>query len=100
MAYYNTNKEEGGTLSISWNKADKQENMILDIFRERIQYTLEGLAPHDVQEQIHMKYNKRYPLTSIRRAISNLTDDKKLLKLRTMVMGSYGKKVHSWRLRG
>ena len=71
MAYYNTNRETGSTLSLSWGKANKQEH-----------------------------YGKRYPLTSIRRAISNLTDNGKLMKLERMVMGNYGKKVHTWRLNG
>ena len=100
MAYYNTNQESGPTLSLSWGKSDKQETMILEIFADRIRHTLNGLAPHQVQDQIVVRYGKRYPLTSIRRAISNLTDNGKLIKLNRMVMGSYGKKVHTWRLNG
>ena len=100
MAYYNTNRETGHTLSLSWGKANKQENMILEIFADRMRHTLNGLAPHQVRDQIVQRYGKRYPLTSIRRAISNLTDNGKLMKLERMVMGNYGKKVHTWRLNG
>jgi len=98
MAYYNTNQESGSTLSLSWGKSDKQETMILEIFADRIRHTLNGLAPHQVQDQIVQRYGKRYPLTSIRRAMSNLTDNGELMKLNRMVMGSYGKNVHTWRL--
>jgi len=100
MAYYNTNRETGSTLSLSWGKADKQENMILEIFSDKMRHTLNGLAPHQVRDQLVQRYGKRYPLTSIRRAISNLTDNGKLMKLERMVMGNYGKKVHTWRLNG
>ena len=98
MAYYNTNRETGKTLALSWGKANKQVNMILEIFEERIRHTLNGLAPHQVQHQIVVRYGKRYPLTSIRRAMSNLTDNGELIKLDRMVIGSYGKNVHTWRL--
>jgi len=100
MAYYNTNRETGPTLSLSWGKSNKQENMILEIFSDKMRHTLNGLAPHQVRDQIVQRYGKRYPLTSIRRAISNLTDNGKLMKLERMVMGNYGKKVHTWRLNG
>ena len=100
MAYYNTNRETGATLSLSWGKSDKQETMILEIFSDRMRHTLNGLAPHQVRDQIVQRYSKHYPLTSIRRAMSNLTDDGKLIKLDRMVMGNYGKNVHTWRLYG
>jgi len=97
VAYYNTNRETGPTLSLSWGKANKQENMILEIFTARFEHTLEGLAPHQVRDQIAQQYGINYPLTSIRRAMSDLTDNGKLIKLDRMVMGNYGKKVHTWR---
>jgi|TARA_Y100000310_G_scaffold29525_1_gene28036 hypothetical protein len=100
MAYYNTNREGGNTLRLSWGKADKQENMIMEIFQERARQTLAGLAPHQVRDKIAQDYGKQYPLTSIRRAISNLTDNGELVKLDRMVPGNYGKNVHTWRLRG
>jgi hypothetical protein len=100
MAYYNTNRETGATLSLSWGKSNKQESMIIEIFSNRIRQTLNGLAPHQVRDQLAQQYGKNYPLTSIRRAVSNLTDNGKLIKLDRMVMGSYGKKVHTWRLNG
>ena len=100
MAYYNTNRETGATLSLSWGKSSKQDTMIVEIFTARLRHTLEGLAPHQVRDQLAQQYGKSYPLTSIRRAMSNLTDNGKLIKLARMVMGNYGKKVHTWRLNG
>lgn len=43
----------------------------------------------------------KYPLTSVRRAISDLTKDEILVKdtdEKKMVMGLYGKPEHTWKL--
>ena len=36
------------------------------------------------------------PITSIRRAMTNLSDDGKLEKTKEYVVGNYGKKEHLW----
>jgi hypothetical protein len=38
------------------------------------------------------------PITSIRRAMTNLSDNGKLEKTNEFVMGNYGKKEHLWQL--
>tara|TARA_R100000458_G_scaffold23658_1_gene21195 strand:+ start:5508 stop:5792 length:285 start_codon:yes stop_codon:yes gene_type:complete len=93
MSYYNTNNETGGTLSISWDKTSKQKKLIYDIFAEF--YTL---APHQVKELLKLRYDVSYPLTSVRRAITDLTAESLLVKTDVMIDGNYGKKVHTWRL--
>ena len=39
-----------------------------------------------------------WPITSIRRAITDLTNAGKLTKTDTMKLGRYGKHVHTWKL--
>jgi hypothetical protein len=46
-------------------------------------------------------YNNHYPaapVTSIRRAITDLTVQDKLVKTNVMEIGGYGKDEHTWRL--
>ena len=50
-------------------------------------------------EEIHvLVFEAKCPLTSVRRAITNLTNDGRLEKLIIRRRGNYGKKVHTWRL--
>lgn len=43
-------------------------------------------------------YCAKWPITSIRRAITNLTNDGELVKHDRMRMGDYGKDNHTWSL--
>lgn len=50
-------------------------------------------------DEIHKKcFTERTPITSVRRAVTNLTDLCKLEKSAGTVPGPYGKPVHRWRL--
>ena len=92
--YYNTNNETGETLQSSRNTATNQENMILAIFET---YPNEGLTPFDIEDFAHDQ-EVNWPITSIRRAITNLTNNGKLTKTDIKKMGKYGKNVYTWRL--
>lgn len=86
-SYYNTNKERGDELINSDHKAKSQEEEILKIFniKERLSAS-EAWAIYD---------NKgNTPITSIRRAITNLYNDGKLFKTNERIIGIYGKKEH------
>tara|TARA_R110002020_G_scaffold128392_5_gene287793 strand:- start:2338 stop:2628 length:291 start_codon:yes stop_codon:yes gene_type:complete len=85
--YYNTNKERGSELRSSRAKVNKQENVILNVFNNNVK-----LSPEEVLRFSGLNA----PLTSIRRAITNLTDKGLLKKTGTMKKGSYGKMVHTW----
>ena len=85
--YYNTNKESGDTLVKSNNSALKQEDVILNVFLGNSKLT---------PEEVLRFSGLNVPLTSIRRAMTNLTNDGKLEKTNTMKKGSYGKMVHTW----
>lgn len=92
--YYNTNKETGKTLKRSHKKANSQEQMILAIFKEspRAKFTPEAVLKK--LQAVHLNY----PITSIRRAMSNLKDDGYLVKTTDKAKGDWGKKVHLWKL--
>jgi hypothetical protein len=88
--YYNTNNEAGDTLTDSREQARRQEHAVLAWFQN---HPGQHFAPH----QIPMATTA--PLTSVRRAITNLTDAGLLEKTDVMTMGTFGKQVHTWRLR-
>ena len=90
MTYYNTNNEEGANLLRSRMNTQKQEDVIYLLFN--------GNDVHLSPDMIKTLLVQDYPITSIRRALTNLTDKGLLKKTNEMVMGKYGKKTHTWKL--
>lgn len=93
MTYYNTTHESGNNLTQFELKASSQEQMILDFFRR---HPGEMFTPSDIWVRLHSKM-KRAPLTSIRRAITNLTGPGGLEKTDLKTMGPYGRPEYYWR---
>lgn len=91
MSYYNTNKETGTTLENSKRRAISQEDVIMSLFREG-----DLLSPDEVLNICNEE--KSYLLTSIRRALTNLTTKGLLVKNDVFKIGRYGKKTHTWSL--
>ena len=91
MSFYNTIHETGNTLKESHRKVRSQEGKILNYF---LMYGT-PLSP----SMILQKMNLNCPLTSIRRAFTNLTIDNKLIKTDEYTIGDYGKREHLWELR-
>jgi len=91
MSYYNTNKETGTTLENSKRRAISQEDVIMGLFREG-----DLLSPDEVLNICNEE--KSYLLTSIRRALTNLTTKGLLVKNDVFKIGRYGKKTHTWSL--
>ena len=91
MSFYNTIHEKGEVLKRSRKKARTQEERIYSFF------LIQGkpLSPSMVLEDLGLKC----PITSVRRALTNLTSEGKLLKTDVYVKGTYGKKEHLWRLK-
>ena len=83
--YYNTNKETGEVLLASKEDAESQEAVILVIFKNYERATA---------EDIHKHFSDKTPITSIRRAITNLTKEGLLYKTDGFDTGMYGKKIH------
>lgn len=90
MTYYNTNRETGETLKKSRQKADSQEDKI---YKFMLKWSRFRWSPEGIWDEC---FNRSVPLTSIRRALSNLTWEGKIRKCDKMVEGLYGKKVHTW----
>ncbi len=89
--FHNTINASGDTLVAHTITCKSQEERILAIFKE----THKKMTPFEV----HHKYSKLYkevPITSIRRAISNLTEENKLIKLPFMRPEKYGKPNFEW----
>ena len=92
MNFYNTIDEQGETLKESERKALRQEDIVFDFF---LHYP-GAYTPFDIQSQVLPEA----PITSVRRAITNLTIQGKLEKTDDMRAGELGKNNHQWRLAG
>ena len=93
MTYYNTTELAGDELKKAWSDAETQELKILVLFREHPRVTF---TPFEVMR--HVFPDGRTPITSVRRAITNLTDSGALVKTPHQREGEYGKVCYCWRL--
>tara|TARA_R110002020_G_C15663252_1_gene717002 strand:+ start:56 stop:382 length:327 start_codon:yes stop_codon:yes gene_type:complete len=93
MSYYNTTHLAGTKLKKEKLQALTQNTQILHVFRG--DDTL-ARTPFDVQETLKDEYDLDYPITSIRRSITNLTNDRYLVKTRAKSRGKYGKFNYTW----
>ena len=91
MSYYNTTSEKGQELKNSHSRARTQEEKVYSFFLTYGQ----PLSPSMVLD----KLNLNCPITSVRRAMTNLTLDSKIIKTDDKVKGIYGKSEHLWRLK-
>ena len=90
MSYYNTIEEVGSALTESNKKTRKQEDLIYSLFVKRNQ----PLSPSMVLNECGLNC----PITSIRRAITDLTNSGRIVKTDLQVKGMYGKAEHLWQL--
>lgn len=91
--YHNTTEAVDPQLKQYEQKAKSQEDKILAYFESHLDdYVL--LSPTLVLRHI---FNNTVPITSVRRALSNLTRDG-FLQMSGKVMGPYGRPEHYWRL--
>ena len=87
MTYFNTTNESGATLKNNVAKAKSQEEEILNYFKFEIEST-----PFTILLDFD------YPITSIRRALTNLTKQGKLIKTNEKRIGMYGRSEYVWKL--
>ena len=92
--YYNTTNLTGADLVEATQKAGAQEEVILAFFKAK---KIEKFAwsPSEVWEAC---FFGRCPLTSVRRAMTNLTNQGKLERMDEQKKGPYGRPEHYWRL--
>ncbi len=96
--YYNTTNENGSLLQTNMKQANNQEQLTLAVFQT---YPNENLSANDVWAFLidNESINEQTPLTSIRRAITDLTNRNRLVKTDKKVLGSAGRKTYTWRLK-
>ena len=92
MSYYNTTQETGTELVLSHQKAKSQDDAIYQYFVS----TGKALSPSMVLNELGLNC----PITSVRRAMSNLTKQGKIFKTKQNTMGMYGKRECLWILKG
>ena len=90
MSYYNTNKLTSEECHEARKKCGRQEESILRLMNARYG------VPMSPEEVLNALRWVNTPLTSVRRAITNLTEKGYLRKTNLMVMGMYGKPTHTW----
>lgn len=92
--FHNTVQATGETLDKYRTDAQKQEDRVLAIMQANPAWW----TPFAVQEMYGRLY-RFVPITSIRRAMTDLTNEGKLEKSDTPnAAGQYGKPNHSWRV--
>lgn len=89
--YHNTTETSGKQYQIFESKAATQDARVEAYFR---QYSALTFTPSEVQRAVLFDA----PLTSARRAISNLTAAGILVKTDTQRAGPYGRPEHAWKL--
>jgi hypothetical protein len=96
--YYNTTNETGISLKTNFEKADNQTRLTLSVFQT---YPNDNLSANDVWSFLidNESINEQTPLTSIRRAITDLTNQDRLVKTDKKVLGLAGRKTYTWRLK-
>lgn len=97
MSYYNTTHLDRESLKEATRAAETQEEAVLAIFGwAGPAQRRPMLAPSDVHH-LTSAIGRRWPLHSIRRAITTLTKDGKLERLDLKQMGPFGRPEYLWR---
>ena len=91
-SFHNTTHETSPVLERSESKAQKQEDIILDHFKQGGEHTPDEVLMACFAETMT-------PITSIRRGISNLTAAGHLEKTSKQRPGMFGKLTYVWRLK-
>jgi hypothetical protein len=96
-SYHNTNKLTGAEHIEAEETAKRQEENTMALYREfRI------LSPSECWKLYKLRYNDKVLLTSIRRAITNLTVHRilgnRLIRTKVKRKGIYGKTEFLWKL--
>ena len=90
--FFNTVNLKGEKLKESWKAALTQQERVLFILKAN----KKGMTPSDVHK-IYCHYWNTCPITSIRRAMSNLTENGDLEKTQNQAEGIYGKPNYIWK---
>jgi hypothetical protein len=91
--FYNTIDLSGEMLKKEWAKTLNQEKFITEIFKCNPN---KPLSPSQILNVYNEKYQKKVPITSIRRAMTDLTKSNVLRKTSVTVTGLYNLPEHCW----
>lgn len=91
--FYNTIDLSGEILKKEWANSLKQEQFITEIFKCNPN---KPITPSQILGIYNKNYQKDVPLTSIRRAMTDLTKSNVLRKTNIQEKGIYGKPEHCW----
>jgi len=95
MGFWNTIGLKGKSLSKAIETCKTQEAIVMELF---ISKSKNGLTPVEVHN-LFEKYVSECPLTSIRRALTNLTNKNLLIKTDAKRIGKYGVENYVWKLK-
>jgi len=90
--YHNTLWAEGAVLAGYESKAETQDEAVLELLKRHPKHFFTA-------EQVHKSVMGTAPLTSARRALSNLYRDGYVEKANKHAQGKYGRPVTLWRIR-
>lgn len=91
--FHNSTDLQGDELQQRQLKAGTQNRKVLDFFKTR---SYENYTPFEVWKSLGIN---NQPITSIRRAISDLTDMDYLVKTNVKRPGQYGEQCYCWMLK-
>ncbi|MBU3681623.1 MAG: hypothetical protein FGM16_06765 [Flavobacterium sp.] len=91
-SYHNTNNLTGPDLFTAEKQCKNQEAQVMSVFENNPNSYL------SVEQVWKIGNLQTKPITSIRRAITNLTTQGVLKKTDNMIIGMYGKPIHLWKL--
>ena len=96
--FYNTIGATGTELKKFQRQTETQEEKILALFEEHPQ---EEMTKHEIKTQLVRlgKIHEKTPESSISRALTDLMNEGKILKLDKMRMGEFDKPNHLWKLK-
>lgn len=96
MAYFNTNNLTGDQLKLFQKQAKTQEDRIFAFLVQRPNH---WFAPHAIQMLAFQ--HRRTPITSVRRALTNLEHKGKIVRSPLAnAIGEYGHPVHTYCYKG
>lgn len=90
--YYNTTSYAGTDLAERKARVATQNAIVMGLFTIHVELTPSETERHLIARGLH------WEITSIRRAITTLTDAKQLVKLQTKRQGTRGAQEHVWSL--
>lgn len=96
--FHNTTGLSGAALETAREAAQKQDEVVMVIFRR---FPIGYLTPSDVHAYALRNHllDRKTPITSVRRSMCNLTEAGKLIKTTTFRRSPLGRREHCWKLK-